>query len=113
MKQDEFKSCLKCKKQIYKMQLCRRCYTLGHLIDRGNKKIGDFIEKCKPFINWIPYSEFTNIEKIRNGGFSEIYKATRGGSSVVLKVLNNSQNANKVFLNEVAILCLFIFVSLY
>ena len=76
-------------------------------------------------LQWIPYNDLTNIEKIGEGGFATIYKATwlNGYKSinydnkriskdmpVALKKLNNSQNVSDEFLNEVNYLFfLFIF----
>ncbi|CAG8614928.1 21928_t:CDS:2, partial [Racocetra persica] len=61
-------------------------------------------------IEWIPYEDFTNIEYLREGIFSEIYKATcskgtikswdRIEKVVLLKVVKDSQNINSTFLNE-------------
>ncbi|RIA90652.1 hypothetical protein C1645_769448, partial [Glomus cerebriforme] len=56
----------------------------------------------------IPYSQFTNVEKIAEGGFSIIYKATLTQSpyyrerneTVILKRLKNSQDIKKCFLND-------------
>ena len=70
-------------------------------------------------LEWIPFEEFKNIEKLMEGGFSSIYTATwtRGylydygenekefsyleNQNVVLKSLNNSNNPGKAFFNEV------------
>ena len=67
------------------------------------------------YLQWIPYDDLTNIEKIGEGGFATIYKATwlngfkstNGNKrasmdiSVALKKLHNSQNISDEFLNEV------------
>ena len=69
------------------------------------------------YLQWIPYNDLTNIEKIGEGGFATIYKATwlNGYKSVnyknnertskdmpvALKKLHNSQNISDEFLNEV------------
>jgi len=67
-------------------------------------------------LQWIPYNDLTNIEKIGEGGFATISKATwlNGERSinynnkkiikdrtVALKKLHNSQNISDEFLNEV------------
>ena len=68
-------------------------------------------------LQWIPYNDLTNIEKIGEGGFATISKATwlngekgvnYGNSKrtskdmpVALKKLHNSQNISDEFLNEV------------
>ncbi|CAG8440947.1 1030_t:CDS:2 [Diversispora eburnea] len=76
--------------------LCRLCVAMNSLI------------------KWVPFEEFTNIEKIGQGGFSQIFKATwkfydrisykgtikRSKREIVLKVLSNSQNVDIEFLNE-------------
>ncbi|CAG8631775.1 12456_t:CDS:2, partial [Acaulospora morrowiae] len=65
---------------------------------------------------WIPLEEFTNIQKIGNGGFSEIFRATwnkgriknvseigtayRSPDEVILKVLDKSQDIDVEFLKE-------------
>jgi serine/threonine protein kinase len=72
-------------------------------------------------LQWIPYEEFTDIEKIGEGGFSKIYKAywkkktgkkwnnkKRGyeivitSDNIILKSLTNSQNITYEFLTEIA-----------
>ncbi|RHZ61697.1 hypothetical protein Glove_346g101 [Diversispora epigaea] len=124
---DKNTNCLKCKRQrINSMKLCKRCSELerGHLVvNSGNKNIDNFIKKSQssqntrtysPFLEWVPYNKFTNIEYIGRGGFSQVYKAiwkkNEGISyegifewletEVVLKVLNNSRNVDKEFLKE-------------
>ena len=69
--------------------------------------------KLKTFMEWIPYSQFTNIEKIAEGGFGIIYKATwsnsyrsdplyrRNNETIILKRFKNSQDISEYFLNEV------------
>jgi serine/threonine protein kinase len=71
-------------------------------------------------VEWIPYNQFSNIEEIGKGGFAIVYSAiwkdgplqydwyNDGGlkrivpnKKVALKCLNNSQNINNEFLNEV------------
>ena len=79
----------------------------------------------KYYLQWIPYNDLTNIEKIGEGGFATISKATwlNGDKSinhsyertsedrtVALKKLHNSQNISDEFLNEVNyFIILFIF----
>ena len=84
------------------------------------------------YLQWIPYNDLTNIEKIGEGGFATIYKATwlNGEKSVnyengnyirtskdrtvALKKLHNSQNISDEFLNEVNyFIFLFIFFKYY
>ena len=66
-------------------------------------------------LQWIPYDDLTNIEKIGEGGFATIYKATwlngvkntDGNKRIIkdrdvaLKKLHNSQNISGEFHNEV------------
>ena len=87
----------------------------------GNKIIDDFIKQtqinyCKTgvMLEFVPHSQFKNIEFISEGGFSKIYKATwidgplnkyhgtrNQNCTVVLKKLNNSKNITSKELNEV------------
>ena len=67
------------------------------------------------YLQWIPYNDLTNIEKIGEGGFATISKATwlngekyismnkrcSVDRTVALKKLHNSQNISDEFLNEV------------
>ena len=70
--------------------------------------------KSEMLIKWIPCSQFTNIEKVAEGGFGIIYQATwlgndvKSNETVILKRFKNSQDISKYFLNEVNIL---IFIS--
>jgi hypothetical protein len=59
----------------------------------------DFSSKLK--IEWIPYSQITNLEKIGEGGYGNIYKASISGNIVAVKNFLNSRNPSKYFLNEV------------
>ena len=66
-------------------------------------------------MEFVPHSQFKNIEFIAEGGFSKIYKATwidgpvvdykkdirQHNYTVVLKKLNNSKNITSKELNEV------------
>ena len=55
------------------------------------------------YIQWIPFSEFGNIEYLAKGGFGEVHKATwiRYDWNVVLKRLYNSSNNILDILKEV------------
>src|SRR5687767_7332732 len=71
-------------------------------------------------IEWIPYSQITNLEKITEGGFGIIYKARYSDgalgyhnktsdrysniTTVAIKKFLNSKDTSKYFLNEVIIL---------
>ena len=128
------RECEKCKATRYSDKFCERCISL-HLQSlfntwtSGNKIIDDFIHKCQilsslpgNILEWIPFEEFKNVEKLTEGGFSTIYTATwtRGylcdydenkkefsyleNQLVVLKSLNNSSNPGKAFFKEVIII---------
>jgi hypothetical protein len=77
------------------------------------------------FMEWIPYSQFTNVKEIAKGGFGIIYQATwlegsmmedypwkkrRKNETVILKKFKNSQGISKYFLNEVNILIFILFI---
>ncbi|CAB5363374.1 unnamed protein product [Rhizophagus irregularis] len=93
----------------------------------GNKEIDNLIQEMQLKINkyndiiveWIPYNQFNNIKEIGKGGFAIVYSAIwKDGplyyddkyykelkripnKKVALKCLNNSQNINNEFLNEI------------
>src|SRR5437588_11588684 len=125
------RECDKCQTTRYSDKFCEKCISL-HLQSlfntwtSGNKIIDDFIHQCqilsslpKHILEWIPFDQFEEVEKLTEGGFSSIYTAicTRGylcdydeskkefiyfGSQyVILKNLNNSSNPEKSFFNEV------------
>ncbi|PKB99137.1 kinase-like protein [Rhizophagus irregularis] len=75
--------------------------------------------KAEILMEWIPYSQFTDVKEIAKGGFGIIYQATwldgsinnniirktelrerRNNETVILKKFNNSQEISKYFLNE-------------
>ncbi|EXX64005.1 Sps1p [Rhizophagus irregularis DAOM 197198w] len=67
------------------------------------RKLYSNVIKC--LIEWIPYSQFKDLRKIGEGGFSIIYKATWSdgirNTDVALKKLFSSQKIGKNFLNEI------------
>ena len=92
----------------------------------GNDDIDNLIQKCqmetlepRSVVEWIPYDNLQDIEYLTRGGFSEIYKAVRidggyeewdskeqqlerlGEQKVILKRLENVENANQSWLEEV------------
>jgi hypothetical protein len=92
----------------------------------GNVIIDNLIQECQmktmaPYLipEWIPYNNLQNIEYLTKGGFSEIYTAIRidgrfiewdskeqqlkrfGSQYVVLKKLENAENANQSWIEEV------------
>ena len=130
-KYGEPRECDKCQTTRYSDKYCEGCISL-HLQSlfntwtSRNKIIDDFIHKCQiqsslpnHILEWIPFEEFENVEKLTEGGFSTIYTATWtrgrifdydenkkefiyiGAQDVILKSLNNSNNPGKAFFNEV------------
>ncbi|RHZ58757.1 hypothetical protein Glove_368g28 [Diversispora epigaea] len=103
-------------------KLCQQCYT------SGNKNIDNFIKhtqisglrlslkeyRLKPklqpylYLEWVPFNNFSDIEYIAAGGFSNIFKAiwNLNGQKkhIVLKVLNYSKNVDTKFLNELKLI---------
>ena len=92
----------------------------------GNDDIDNLIQQCQietlepdAIMEWIPYNKLQNIEDLTKGGFSEIYKAIWidgyyiewdsreqqlirfGEQEVVLKKLENVENANQNWFEEV------------
>ena len=92
----------------------------------GNNDIDNLIQKCqletiKPnmIIEWIPYNHLQNIKYLTKGGCSEIYTANWvngrneewdsknqqlkrfGGQVVILKRLENVENADRSWFEEV------------
>ncbi|UZO22870.1 uncharacterized protein OCT59_015219 [Rhizophagus irregularis] len=57
--------------------------------------------RVKP-IRWISYSQFTDVKEMTKGGYGIIYKATllSNNETVILKRIENSNNNNEYFLNE-------------
>ena len=118
VKQQDTKYCEKC--------ISLHLQSLFNTWTSENEIIDDFIHKCQiqsslpqHILEWIPFEEFKNVEKLTEGGFSTIYTATwtRGylcdydenkkefsyfeNQHVVLKSLNNSSDPGKSFFNEV------------
>ncbi|UZO14523.1 uncharacterized protein OCT59_005979 [Rhizophagus irregularis] len=61
--------------------------------------------QSEKIMEWIPYSQFTNIREIARGGYGIIYHATRtahfqNSESVILKKFKNSKDTSRYFLNE-------------
>ncbi|CAB5186428.1 unnamed protein product [Rhizophagus irregularis] len=55
-------------------------------------------------IDWVPYSQITNLVEIAEGGYGKIYKASINGNIVAVKEFLNSQDPSKYFLNEIKLL---------
>ncbi|GES81678.1 kinase-like domain-containing protein [Rhizophagus clarus] len=54
----------------------------------------------KIMMEWIPYSQFMDVEEIARGGFGIIYRATWTQKNAILKKFKDSQDTSKYFLNE-------------
>ncbi|CAB5192239.1 unnamed protein product [Rhizophagus irregularis] len=54
--------------------------------------------KAEILMEWIPYSQFTDVKEIAKGGFE--LRERRNNETVILKKFNNSQEISKYFLNE-------------
>ena len=94
----------------------------------GNEKLDEIIRNTQLeakgfnsnyYIEWIPYDDLENIEKIGEGGFATVHKGEWSNGPrfvcckqrsyfangpVALKKLENSQNISDEFLKEVNIL---------
>ncbi|CAB4420685.1 unnamed protein product [Rhizophagus irregularis] len=108
-------------------EYCVRNYLKANFSNwtSGNVIIDNLIQECQmktiiPYLvpEWIPYSNLQNIEYLTKGGFSEIYTATWidgsydewdsegqqlkrfGRHDVVLKRLENVENANQSWIEE-------------
>jgi hypothetical protein len=89
------------------------------------KFIADNLKNTQ-IMQWIPYSQITNLEKIAVGGFSIVYKATLLDSGkyqyndflnirnknkhVAIKKFPNTQNIDKYFLNEACYILIIYFI---
>ncbi|CAG8693143.1 13009_t:CDS:2, partial [Acaulospora morrowiae] len=104
-------------------KICRLCSFAELFPKSKNQDINNFLirssnNKGKSILEWIPYEDFSNVEYIGKGGFSEVHKAmwSRGHIKhwnlitgevvrsepveVALKVLDKSKDINSNFLNE-------------
>src|SRR5438876_10556183 len=83
----EPRECDKCQTTRYSDKYCEKCISL-HLQSlfntwtSGNEIIDNFIHKCQmlsslptQILEWIPFDQFINVEKLTEGGFSSIYTA--------------------------------------
>ncbi|RHZ75521.1 hypothetical protein Glove_213g131 [Diversispora epigaea] len=118
--------CFQCKRRsrINSSHICYYCHGIKSLnvANSGNINIDNFIKGTQTsknsiddsILEWIPFKEFKDVKKIGQGGFSQIFTAVwkinsginergtvrRVRRKIVLKVLNNSQNIDTEFLNE-------------
>ena len=118
--------CLTCKKYNTNFGWCQTCdpHSLTQGWTSGNETLDEIIRNTQlkataygnyNYLQWIPYDNLKGIEKIGEGGFATIYKATwikgdkyankngkfRKDRVVALKKLNESQNISDEFLSEV------------
>ena len=95
--------------------------TTSKKFDDNSTEIYDIINRKynkiqpEPIMEWIPYSQITNMKQIAEGGFGIIYQATwldgsltgnnynnrQTNEHVIIKRFKNSQDISKYFLNEV------------
>ena len=123
--------CENCNQECLATLFCEYCvqnYLKANFSNwtSGNNDIDNLIQKCQietfrpdTIIEWIPYNNLQNIRYLTKGGFSEIYTADwidgryeewdskeqklirLGREKVILKGLENVENANQSWLEEV------------
>ncbi|GBB97005.1 hypothetical protein RclHR1_00290003 [Rhizophagus clarus] len=104
----------------------KKCLIIKNVINSNNEKVDDLIKEMRLKINscfnivfeWISYDQFNYIKRLSKGGFATVYSAIWkdgplrydvhkkmyvrvSSKKVALKCINNSQNINGKFLNEV------------
>jgi hypothetical protein len=136
--------CENCQNKCLAITYCEYCvrnYLKDNFSNwtSGNDSIDNLLQKCQletispeKVIEWIPYDNLQNIEYLTKGGFSKIYTAEWiegecyewdskekkiirfGKQKVILKTLENVQNANRSWIDEVFILKkIFYFMSYF
>ena len=137
IRKKKYGKCTTCNRYNTNDSWCQSCdpKLLTEGWTSGNKTLDELIKSTQfkstkyhysNHLQWIPYNDLTNIEKIGEGGFATISKATwlNGYKSinyynneriskdmpVALKKLHNSQNISDEFLNE---LNYFIFLFIF
>jgi hypothetical protein len=125
--------CENCNQECLATLFCEYCvrnYLKANFSNwtSGNDNIDKLIQKCQSetlepnkIIEWIPYNNLQNIKYLTEGGFSEIYKANWidgchfgwdsnkqqlkrvGRQKVILKKLENIENASNSWFEEVCI----------
>ena len=127
-RREKYGKCPTCNRYNTAYSWCQTCdpQLLTQGWTSGNETIDELIKSTQLkateynnfyYLQWIPYDELKDIEKIGEGGFSTIYKATwLNGEKYVdhyenkrtsknrivsLKKLSNSQNISSEFLNKV------------
>src|SRR5687768_11748543 len=136
IRKEEYGECQTCNRYNTHYSWCQSCdpKLLTEGWTSGNETLDKLIKSTQLkatrynnnyYLQWISYNDLTNIEKIGEGGFATISKATwlNGDKSindddertskdrtVALKKLHNSQNISDEFLDEVNyFISLFIF----
>ncbi|POG68993.1 kinase-like domain-containing protein [Rhizophagus irregularis DAOM 181602=DAOM 197198] len=130
------KKCSYCNKPITKKSWCKECdpFRMIEGWTSGNFGIDKFIKDTiydarnysgivYKFLVWVPFNRFTNLKKICEGGFAEVYTAIwidgrseyhknngtwrkvnpEPGMKVALKILKGSNNMSDEYLNELRI----------
>ena len=125
------RTCENCNQECLATLFCEHCvrnYLKANFSNwtSGNDIIDNLIQECQmktlvpnAVAEWIPYNNLQNIEYLTKGGFSEIYTADWidgyfiewdskeqklkrfGEQLVILKRLENVENANQSWLEEV------------
>ena len=123
--------CENCSQECLATLFCEHCvrnYLKAKFSNwtSGNDDIDNLIQKCQieslepeRIVEWIPYNNLQDVKYLTEGGFSEIYAAVWidgkycgwdikeqelkrfGGHEVILKKLENVENANQNWFEEV------------
>src|SRR5215212_10011344 len=125
IRKEKYGKCPTCNKYNTHYSWCQSCNPklLTEGWTSGNEKLDELIKSTQlkvtayhysNHLQWIPYNDLTNIEKIGEGGFATISKAiwlngekyindsdkrTSKDMPVALKTLHNSQNISDEFHN--------------
>ncbi|CAG8471887.1 12326_t:CDS:1 [Acaulospora morrowiae] len=123
----KYGKCSRCNKnksfKYRNADLCTGCYSAQlQFVNSGNSDIDNLIKATQRNniqfrLEWIPFEDFVNVQKVAEGGFSMIFTAKwikgrvksyskgklnrTGPITIVLKVLKDSQNINSAFIKEV------------
>ena len=135
----EYGTCSACKRYNTNWSWCQSCdpQLLTQGWSSGNETIDEIIKstqlkatECNEhnnyhYLQWIPYEDLKDIERVSEGGFATVYKSTwingmkyadgnkRACKDVIvaLKKLHKSQNISEEFLNEVINFIFFFFFN--
>src|SRR5688572_25450504 len=124
-RKEEYGECPTCNRHNTSYSWCQLCdpKLLTEGWTSGNETLDELIKVTqlksssynnKYYFEWISYNDLTNIEKLGEGWYSTIYKATwlngekntdgikriSKDRTVALKTFHNSQNISDEFLNE-------------